>query len=294
MKKLSRVLCAVDVDTPGRAAFARALAIARTAGARLLIVCPVPPLQAFDQQGMERTMYLSALREEAEAAGVEVRASVQHGEAAGVVAVHAAARRADLIVVSAAHGRRDARPMGAVAEAVIRRATCPTLVVQESDRPKAVGFTRAVCAVELSASAETIVAQAHRLIDASKPDVTLLHVVDGPQGGLDTTFARGLIRDYYRHLSIAAFKRLRALVPKDRARTTRARIALGDAADEIRRVAGEFEADLLVVGASLRGRIGQRLHGVARQLLAERRCAVLAVPATPGRAGRGDQWPLAA
>ena len=50
MKALSRVLCAVDIDEPGRAAFAQALALARVHDAKLLLVCAVPSNQPFNWQ----------------------------------------------------------------------------------------------------------------------------------------------------------------------------------------------------------------------------------------------------
>ena len=73
MKRFSRVLCAVDLGEPGRAAFAQALALARAHDAKLIIVYAVPPTQSFNTGATERLAYLLKLRAAAEAAGLEVR-----------------------------------------------------------------------------------------------------------------------------------------------------------------------------------------------------------------------------
>src|SRR5688572_7241435 len=103
VKRLSRVLCTVDIDEPGRAAFAQALALARAHAASMIIVYAVPPNQSFNTGATERVAYLLNLRAAAEAAGLDVRVDVQHGETNEIILLHARARQPDLIVLSAAH-----------------------------------------------------------------------------------------------------------------------------------------------------------------------------------------------
>ena len=104
MEGIARVLCAVDTGEPGLAAFEQALALARVHDAKLIVVYAVPRSQSFNTGATERVAYLLNLRAAAEAAGVDVRVDVQHGEAAGIISLHARARQPDLIVLSTAHG----------------------------------------------------------------------------------------------------------------------------------------------------------------------------------------------
>ena len=104
MKRLARVLCAVDIGEPGRIAFAHALALARAHGATMNIVYAVPSSQSFETGATGRVAYLLELRAIAEAAGIEVRVDVRHGDGAEIILQHAGARHPDLIVLSAPTG----------------------------------------------------------------------------------------------------------------------------------------------------------------------------------------------
>jgi nucleotide-binding universal stress UspA family protein len=77
---IARVLCPVDIGQPGQAAFEQALALARAHAATLIVVCAVPRNQSFNTGATKRVSYLLNLRAAAEAAGVDVRVDVQHGE----------------------------------------------------------------------------------------------------------------------------------------------------------------------------------------------------------------------
>ena len=185
MKGLARVLCAVDIDEPGRAAFAQALALARAHDARMIIVYAVPPNRAFNTGATERVAYLLDLRAAAEAAGVEVRIDVQHGEAAEIILLHARARQPDLIVLSAAHGSgASGRRVGSVVEDVLRGASGPTLVVRRDRESSASPLRNVLCAVDFSPASDAAIERALSLATGRERRLTLLHVVDGPRGGL--------------------------------------------------------------------------------------------------------------
>ena len=97
MKHLKRVLCAVDIDERHRQVFAHALALARRSNASLLIVHAASPVRPLNEGATERVDFLRQLHGAAEATGVDVRVTVQRGDVADVILLHAAARHPDLI-----------------------------------------------------------------------------------------------------------------------------------------------------------------------------------------------------
>ena len=99
MTKLHRVLAAVDFSEPARAAFDHALALSRLHDAELTVVHAVPTDRPFRWHARERIALIGSLRDAAQTAGVRFKVSVQHGDPAGVILLHASARRADLIVL---------------------------------------------------------------------------------------------------------------------------------------------------------------------------------------------------
>ena len=99
MNPLTRILTAVDFSEPARAAFEHALVLSRTNNAELTVVHAVPKDRPFRWHSRERSAMIAALRQAAEAAGVRFKVSVQHGDPASVILLHARARPPDLIVL---------------------------------------------------------------------------------------------------------------------------------------------------------------------------------------------------
>ena len=130
MTKLHRVLAAVDFSEPARAAFDHALALSRLHDAELMVVHAVPTDRTIQLARSRADRLIGSLRDAAQAAGVRFKVSVQHGDPAGVILLHANARRADLIVLgSSERSGFDRFRFGSVAETVAREATQPVLVV---------------------------------------------------------------------------------------------------------------------------------------------------------------------
>jgi nucleotide-binding universal stress UspA family protein len=273
VKGISSVLCAVDIAEPGQAAFEQALALARSHDARLLIVHGIPLGRSFNSRAGERTTYLRDLNARAQAAGVDVRVSVQSGEAAEIILLHARARQSGLIVVSAQHGKVNGRAFGSVAEDVLRGAECPTLIVPVRDNsPLLRGFDNALCAVDLSPDAESVIERVVALVDGIGHRLTLLHVVR------DTTSVPAF-SEFERDLAKVSLRRLQELIPGGRLATVLARVAMGRVVPEIVGAARSSHAVLVIVAARPRTRLGRRLFGVTRQLLRRAEWPVLAVPA---------------
>lgn len=296
MKRLSRVLCAVDIGEPGLAAFEQALALAHAHAAQLVVVYAVPRNQPFNTGATERVVYLLNLRTAAEAARVEVRVDVQHGDAGEIILLHALARQPDLIVLSAAHGNAaNGFEIGSVVEDVLRGATCPTLVVGRHHESSPLRPLRNVlCAVDFSPSSDAAIERAMSLVAEQDTRLTLLHVVYGPEERSGWRSMRMHADGYYRHVVGEAVQRLQSLIPSSGEGTVLARVVVGRVAPEIVRIATASEADLVIVGTQSRSRLGRWMFGVTGQVLQEAPCPVLAVPTRTPHVRQRDEWRPAA
>jgi nucleotide-binding universal stress UspA family protein len=130
MSNLARILCAIDLEKASERAFDRALSLAIIGNAKLFILHAIPANERFSWRAAERLQYLTELRERAEAAGVKVRVEEQHGDPAGVIILHANARKVDIVILGS-NRRRGWRRLreGSVAERVLQRAAWPVLIV---------------------------------------------------------------------------------------------------------------------------------------------------------------------
>jgi nucleotide-binding universal stress UspA family protein len=280
MKRLSSVLCAVDIGEPGRAAFGRALALARAHAAKMIIVYAVPPTQSFNTGASDRLAYLVKLRAAAETAGLEVRIDVQHGDASKVILLHARTRQPDLIVLSARHGEDpNGHGTSSVVEDVVSRADCPTLVVPGNQEPSTSRtFSNVLCAVDFSAASAAAIERADSLMAGVGARLMLLHVVPGPEGSSGFRSMRLHAPEYFRHVTASALQRLRSLIPSRPGGPVLARVTVGSVASGILRAARASRADIVVVGTQSRSGLGRRVFGVLAELLAEAPCPILAVP----------------
>ena len=130
MTTITKILCAIDLTKASRNAFDRALSIARVSKAKLYVLHAVPANLPFSRHQSERLELLTSLRQRAEREGVPVRTVEQHGDPAGVIVLHANARKADLVVLGSNRRRGWQRfREGSVGERVLRRAAWAVLIV---------------------------------------------------------------------------------------------------------------------------------------------------------------------
>ena len=280
MIQLSRILCAVDLSRPARAAFARALALSREHNAELTVVHAVPVTESFGLRGRARMTHIAALRHTAEAAGVSLRVSVQHGDPAGVIVLHANARAFDLVIVGT-HQRVGMGRLrgGSVAERVGQRVTSPVLIVPaaENDGGKVTvpSFGRVVCATDFESASTAALDMALPIAQKAGGRLTLVHVTKARYT------LRSRVPEYHRFLAEDAWRRLQEAIPLEarQSGSVHARVVTGTPSDEIVRIADEAGADLIVLGVTSRGAIGRRLIGsTAARVMQRAGCAVLAVP----------------
>jgi nucleotide-binding universal stress UspA family protein len=277
LKRLSRVICAVAIDDRDRHVFAHALAVARRNNAQLLVLHAASPEVAFNRGAAERVDFLGKLRALAEGAGVDALVTVQRGPVAEIILLHARARSADLIVLGTRRNEKRRGLSAWIAEQVLRDAPCPTLVVPQASDPPALA-ERVLCAVDFSPASHAAVHAAVQLSEYSNQPVTLLHVVDG-RGSNDHVHAAGFVTDeFHRGLGADAMVKLQSMIPQWHVATAETRVVVGRPATEILRAVRSMKAQLIVIGAARRTRIGSKLFGKTGHLLRDAHCPILAVP----------------
>jgi nucleotide-binding universal stress UspA family protein len=145
--QLQKILLPTDFSGCANFALPYAASIAHATGATIIcvhVVEPVVPAVGYtglaepmpiadisDQLEDSAERQLPKLAECEECAGLNVEEVIVHGDAAAEIVRVAAEREADLIVISS-HGRTGLGRMifGSTAEAVVRHARCPVLVVK--------------------------------------------------------------------------------------------------------------------------------------------------------------------
>jgi nucleotide-binding universal stress UspA family protein len=145
--QLRRILLPTDFSGCANYAFAYAASIARATGATIICVHVVEPIvPAVAYTGLAEPMPIAEISEQLENSaerelsqlagcddfdGLEVEEVIAHGDAAAEIVRVAGEREVDLIVVSS-HGRTGLGRIifGSTAEAVVRHASCPVLVVK--------------------------------------------------------------------------------------------------------------------------------------------------------------------
>lgn len=124
-----------------------------------------------------------------------------------------------------------------------------------------------VCGTDRSAGSSRAAAVAARIGEQLRREVALVHVDDEPPGFASITRARQL-RDLRRMANAFAFPK-RAYV----------RVAGGEPADEIVRLASELDAELVVLGSRGRHELGSALLGsVSSAVMRSAPCPVVVVP----------------
>ena len=145
--QIRSILFPTDFSECGNYALSYAASLARTFGARIVCVHVIEPIvPTVGYTGMTEPLPIADISEQLEdsaerelpkiaeceeCAGLGVEELIVHGEAASEIVRVAKERSVDLIVISS-HGRTGLGRIlfGSTAEAVVRHASCPVLVVK--------------------------------------------------------------------------------------------------------------------------------------------------------------------
>lgn len=238
----------------------------------------VPGFYGASVEGREREALLARMREMyAPCEPVDLEYLVEEGEAARGILAAADRLRPDLIVVGT-HGRTGLSWLlaGSVATQVLRHAECPVLALHrpEHERPsKAEGIRVILHPTDFSRGCETSLRVARELARDLGARLVLFHVV--PFGVYASEMAVPVDPEAYRE---ALDEERRLLDGADLKYPIEARMGRGDAAEEILRAAGEFNADLIVMGTHGRTGLGRLFLGsVTEYVMPRAECPVLAV-----------------
>ena len=202
--------------------------------------------------------------------GVEHEILIKSGRPALAIVETARELHADLIAMGT-HGRRGWRRalMGSVAEAVLRNAGCPVVVVPErqSHSFQSGAVTRIVCPVNFTALAREAVKHACQIAIAFLAELILVHVVE-PGGERE---APPRISDHIWHW----------LPAEARTRSSYRELTVrGDVAERVIDCVEDLGADLIIIGTAAR-RIGEdaMIGSTSERLVRLAQVPVLSVPA---------------
>ncbi len=271
-----RILVPLSLSNGTDPAFARALALARASDAELYLLHAVPADQRFSFRAAERLQRSAELRRRAEAAGVSVQMTEQHGDPAEIIVLHADARPVDFIVMGTGRRTGWARfRQPSVAERVLRRTKRPTLVVRDDDNGDGSAFANVLVAVDLSPASTALINTALRLSGGDAPQLTVIHAVNSIEAaGALRNRARWLVPEYRGYVLDDARRQLEALMPPASVKV-QVRAEAGPAADAIVAYAADGKTDLIVVGRSRRF---MHLGSTAVRILRNTDRALLVVP----------------
>jgi nucleotide-binding universal stress UspA family protein len=303
MISITHILCPVDFSDISQHALDHAAAIARWYEARVTMlyvfanfpVMDVPPLVL---EAPDRERLMAGMRAMAAAVPREVPVDFRIQEAPYIheeILAQLGATHADVLVLGT-HGRSGFQRLflGSVTEKVIRKTTCPTLVVppRAPDVPAGapVQFRRILCPVDFSESSLDALAYAINMAEEADARLTLLHVVEFSPALSEAPLMP--VPDFSRVREAAAAdarRRMHALIPES-ARTyctVETAVVEGRAYRDIVRHATEVQSDLIVMGVHGRGALdllvfGSTTHHVVRAAA----CPVLIVRS--GQAARAS------
>jgi nucleotide-binding universal stress UspA family protein len=259
----SRILCAVDLSEPGRAAFHQALSLAKAHGALLSLVFAIPRSVRFNWRALERIRLMAEFRRLAMSEGVSLSISAQQGDPAGIILLHARARKHDAIVIGAPDQSTWERlRYGSIAERVVAGAPCPTFVVRSTEHQRVESaFSHILCPVNVSPASGSAVRSAMTLLRRGGRKLTLLHV--GPVQRAST--ARRQLQQL-------------ALEDTDLGGKIYGRLAGGPVASGILDVAAELKPDLIVLGMTSRSGLRRWFNSITSRVVRGSTCPVLAIP----------------
>ena len=298
MINMRRILCPTDFSEFSAAALDHAVAFGGAHQSRLSVLHVTPLMPSVSGTGAlainpitweprSHDRMVEMVREFAEPAfraGLDVDCLVREGPVVAEILAEARHTRADLVALGT-HGRGgfDRFVLGSVAEKVLHKAPCPVLTVSgpaQGATPHAATELRSiVCPVDFSPTSRLALTHALSLAERSKARLTILHVLEWPQGPLHPPYAATLTQ-YREQLQNEALHELRAAVPPE-ARAwcdVHERVALGSPWRQILHTLAADQADLAVLGVRGATRLEQVVFGsVVNQVVRHATCPVLTV-----------------
>lgn len=280
MLPVHTILFPTDFSDSAQQVFPLACSLARDCGARIVVLHvaaplrsqdPLSALQDRDEYHKERWQTLHQMR--APDANVHVEHQLETGDAAPEILRVAQQNKAGLIVIGTHGGTGIGRLLvGSVTEQVLRAASCPVLAVKKNQ--VASNIQTILLPTDLSESSESALGVAFSLARDYHARLIVLHVASSGNAVPYSQFEMMLKESSsYRH---ELEEQLRQC--QKPACNAEFRVAEGDAADQINRIAQETRCDLIVMGTHGRTGLQRLLMGsVAENTLRNASCPVLLV-----------------
>lgn len=201
---------------------------------------------------------------------------VRHGAPHRILGDLAAELGADLIVVGATGGDRLHRLLGSTADRVLRRATCPVLIVRGEPAMPPARVLAPVDLSPLSATAFRTGVERLGLLPGNAPEIEALFVLSPIQRQVSPQFSPEQV-DRFAEEELEHFVTAHA---GDAAGRVRSRVRVGTAREEILEEIEAWRPDLVVLGTHGLGGFDRLVIGsVAADIVREAPCSVLVVPA---------------
>lgn len=305
----TRILVPLDGSPLAEAILPEVVDLARLHGAEVLLlrVALVHALPGVDQTEAqvraveEAEGYLAEIERRIAAQGLPVRGAVRYGHAVEEILDHAQSQRADLIAMST-HGRSGIQRLmlGSVAEAVVRAAPVPVLLLRgralavrpEAGAPAAArpcpaelaapAIHHILCPVDFSETADRAMEYAGALAQRFGADLTVLHVVYDPLDITGSHIPHPPLEQLREEMVREAEHTLRGRVDRTLRFLPRAKIAVvaGPPFRQIIRYAREHHVDLIVMGTQgLRGLDRLIMGSTAERVVRTAPCPVVSIRA---------------
>jgi nucleotide-binding universal stress UspA family protein len=300
---IDQILCAVDFSDHSRHALDYASAIGAYYGARVTalhvvsptpLVAPVPfgleGMQVGGNQVVDRQAMEAAARHFVAqgSAGATIDVRVSEGpKVADEVLVQADRLDADIVVVGS-HGRSgfERLLLGSIADRILRKSRRPVLVVppHAASRPgaPAMPFKRILCPIDFADGSLRAIEYAVQLAEETDGLLILLHAIELPPEFHELLPIEADVPQFRSLAETACRARLDALVPEEASGycTIQTKVVEGKAHQRVLAVAGEIDADLIVMGVQGRGAVDVALFGSNTQAVVRgATCPVLTVRA---------------
>lgn len=286
---LRRILVATDLSSRAASAFERALLLAQTHKASVLLLhvvdedLPAPIVEAELRDARDHLTHSQAPRAQVLGVPLEIRAIT--GVAHQAIAQTAGSEGADVVVLGA-HRKRLLRDIfvGTTAERVIRAGTHPVLTVNRTpQRP----YRAVVAGVDFSPASRHALVTAKDLGLLEGVRLALVHgfIPLAPPMMRYAGVDEDQVREHVTQSALKAREQMSGFLSHPGLASLRPEVFVEEAPpyEAIARVSGALDADLVVIGT--RGLTGLKrvlLGSVADEVMRGLECDVLAVPPAPG------------
>lgn len=285
MPLFQSILVCHDFSEPGKRALSYALNFAAAFGSKVHVYHALSDMEAyfglqsvpFGTDIIKNTEDLLAQHVKTASGNLAVKVStqVETGPAKSLVLKKIAAEKPDLVILGT-HGRSGIKRLvlGSFAEAVVRGAARPLLLIRDSS-PWPV--KKILLPVEIGPEAETAVRTGIEVAQALGASIHLFHVLTLPDFfAIADSLPKDKQTDFLELIRKKAEEDLRALIQKHPSMSMTSSVSVGPIVEEISKEAAKQNCELVIIPTHARHGADHLLHGsTAGQILRYSPCPVM-------------------